>query len=103
DGDRRREVGEELHDARSRDELREVEPVRADVADGPEFAALLGLEPPVPVGREQQPVLEVTAVDVPDLAYAAVAHERAGLLSLRIEPDVEVRAVHEPAAPRQVD
>src|SRR5207302_10448039 len=62
------------------------------------LAALVRLEPPVPVRGEEEPVLEVAAVDVPDLADAAVREERPGLLALRVEADVEVRAVDEAAA-----
>ena len=33
--------------------------MRADVPDRPQRAAAIGLEPPVPVGLEEQPILEV--------------------------------------------
>ena len=48
--------------------LGQVEPVRADIADRPQRAARIGLEPPVPVGVVEQPVLEVVAADQPDVA-----------------------------------
>ena len=70
--DERRQVGHHLDDVQAGDEARQVEPVRADVADGAERAATLGLEPPVPVGLEQQPVLEVAAGDQADVAEPAV-------------------------------
>src|SRR5690242_11405414 len=85
------------------DELDEVEPVRADVRDRPERAAPLRLEPPVPVGREQEPVLEVAAVDVPDLAEPTVREQCARFLALRVEADVEVRAVDAAAALRELE
>ena len=37
-------------------------------------------------------------MDVPDVAELAARDERAGLLALRVEADVEVRAVDEPAS-----
>ena len=77
--------------------LREVHPVRADVGDRAQRAALLRLEAPVPVGRIEQPVLQVAAVDVPDVAQRADAHERPRLVDHRVEAKVEVRAVDEPA------
>ena len=88
---------------RPRHPLREIHPVRADVGDGPQRPALLGLEPPVPVSRVEQPVLEVPAVDVPDGAEHARRHERARLMGDRIEAEVEVRAVHEPALLRKLE
>ena len=75
--------------------------MRADVADRPQRAALVGLEPPVPVGVEQQPVLEVVAGHEPDVAQAAVGDELADVLVERVEADVEVDRVDE-AAPRGV-
>ena len=60
--------------------------------------AALGLEPPVPVGRLRQPVLEIAAVHVPDLSELARADALARLLHERVEAEVEVRAVHEPAS-----
>src|SRR2546422_4443245 len=54
-----------------------VEPMGTDVADGAQLAAAPGLQPPVPVRGAQQPVLEIRAVDVPDLAERALLHERA--------------------------
>ena len=71
--------------------------MRADVGDGAQRAALLGVEPPVPVGRLQQPVLDVDAVDAVDRAEVAAADPRAGLPAERVEADVVVRAVDEPA------
>ena len=85
------------------DPLRKVHPVRADVGDRPQRAALLRLEAPVPVGRIEQPVLEVAAVDVPDLAQRARRHERPRLVRDRVEAEVEVRAVHEPALRRELE
>ena len=98
-GDRRREVGEDLGDARARHELREVHPVRADVADRAKVAAALRREPPVPVLGRREPVLQVPAGGTfhtsPELARD---DPLARLLDNRIEADVEVRAVHEPLA-----
>ena len=73
DRDERGQVGHDRLDAPAGQERRQVEPVGADVADGAEGAAALRLEPPVPVGVEQQPVLEVVAGDQADVADPAVA------------------------------
>ncbi len=62
-----------------------------------------GLEPPVPVLGCREPVLEVAAVHGPDLPELAGTHPLARLLHERVEADVEVRAVHEPAPLGQLD
>ena len=54
------------------------------------------------VGR-REPVLQVPAVDVPHLAELARDDPLARLLDDGIEADVEVRAVHEPAALGELD
>ena len=89
-----RKVGAELDDAQAGDELGEIEPVRADVADRAQGTALVGLEAPVPVGRQCEPVLQIAAVEVPDAAEHAVAHECSRVVDHRVEADVEVGAVH---------
>jgi hypothetical protein len=53
DRNHRLQIREDLDDPRARDELDEVEPVGADVADGAQLAAALGLQPRVPVRRAQ--------------------------------------------------
>ena len=68
-----RQVGHHRDDPLAGQEGREVHPVRADVGHGAQLAAQLGLEPPVPVRVEQQPVLEVVAGDEPDVAEPALA------------------------------
>ena len=55
-----------------------------------------GLEPPVPIGVVEQPVLEVAAGDQPDLAKGTARDELVGVLVERVVADVEVRRVHEP-------
>ncbi len=62
-GDDRGEVGHHRLDAAAGDELQQVDPVRADVADRAQLAALGRVQAPVPVGVEQQPVLQVAAGD----------------------------------------
>ena len=61
--DDRRQIGEHLDDAPAGDVLDEIAPVRADVADRGARAALVRLEPPGEIGRLEQPVLQVGAVD----------------------------------------
>ena len=48
-----------------------------------------------------KPVLQVAAVGVPDVAEPPGADARSGLPDHRVEADVEVRAVHEPARLRE--
>jgi hypothetical protein len=91
------EIGEDLGDAASRDPAGQIEPVRADVGNGAQRAAQFGIEPPVPVGRLVQPVLDVGAVAVSDRADVAAPNALTRLVEERIEADVVVRAVHEPA------
>ena len=101
--DERGEVGHHRDDRLAGQERHQVEPVRPDVADRPERAALVGLEPPVPVGLEQQPVLEVVAGDEPDVAEVAGGDELADVLVERVEADVEVDRVDEPARRGELD
>ena len=90
-------------DALAGDERHQVEPVRADVADGAQRAAALGLEPPVPVALEEQPVLEVAAGDEADVAELAAGDDLVRVLVERVVADVEVDRVDEtrPRAPRR--
>jgi hypothetical protein len=94
DLDKGGQVGHDALDPDSAEEAHQVQPVRPDVADGPEHPALGGIEPPVPVGVEQEPVLEVVAGDQADLAQLAVGHESGEVLVQGIEADVEVTADH---------
>ena len=103
DRDERGEVGHHRLHALAGQERREVEPVGADVADGPEGAAALRFEPPVPVGVVEEPVLEVAPGDQPDVPHPAVAHEPRHVLVERVEPDVEVDRVDEAARRGQPD
>jgi len=41
------------------DEGQQVEPVRTNIAHSPKRATKPGLQPPVPVGREEQPILQI--------------------------------------------
>ena len=74
----------ERDDPLAGDELDQVAPVRADVGERPRGAAELGLDAPVVVGRREQPVLEVAAVQQPQLAERAGAGARAGLAHGRV-------------------
>ena len=84
------QVGHHRFDLEAGDEADEVEPVRADVADGPELAALALQHAPVEVGRVEQPVLHVAAVHVQHVADRPAAHERPRVNRERIEPQVVV-------------
>jgi hypothetical protein len=85
----------------ARHERHEVQPVRADVADGPKRAAAIGLQSPVPVALKQEPVLEVASGHQPDLAKAALGDDLPCVLVERVVADVEIRRVHETALRRE--
>ena len=76
------------------DVLDQVDPVRPDVAQGPRGAGSLRLEPPVPVGLVEQPVLEIGAPDQVRPADAPVGEHRARLRDQRVVAVVEADAAH---------
>ena len=69
----RRDVAEHFGDAQAADVLREIAPVRADVAERRRGAALVRLEPPRVVRVLEQPVLQVVADEEMRLADVARA------------------------------
>ena len=77
--------------------------MRADVADRPQRAALVGFQPPVPVGVEQQPVLEVVTRREADIAEIAGADRLPHVLVQRVEADVVADRSHQRQAPGQVN
>ena len=101
--DEGRQVCHHRADALPGDEGEEVEPVRADVADRAQRPAAIRLQPPVPVGLEQQPILVVAAGDEPDVSKLSRSDELVDVLVERVEADVEVDGVHLPAARRTLD
>ena len=70
--------------------------MRTDIGHGAEDAAQFGLEPPVPVGVEQQPVLQVMAGHQSHLAQRALADHAMHVLDDRVETQIEVGRVHQP-------
>jgi hypothetical protein len=62
----------------------------ADVADCAKLTAPVGLQSPVPVGLEEEPVLEVAAGHQPDVAECVIGDDLARVLVQRVEADVEV-------------
>ena len=105
-----RDVAEHVGDAQAADVLREIAPVRADVAERRRGAALVGLEPPRVVGVLQQPVLQVLADEEVRRADVAARDRVARLLDQRVAAIVEgdgvddaglVRLVEQLAAPRR--
>ena len=87
-------VGAHLHDLQAGDELDAVAPVGADIGHGARFAAELRHEPPVPVGRQVEPVLRVGAGGVKEIAELTRLHHRLGFLDERIIAVVEIDRVH---------
>ncbi|CDN42872.1 hypothetical protein BN871_BZ_00050 [Paenibacillus sp. P22] len=81
--------------------LYRIAPVRADVRDCPRPSADRLVEPPIIVGIEQQPVLQVAAVHEMDRAKLALLYHLGQLLHHRVLPVVEIDAVHDAAIARQ--
>ena len=75
--------------------LHEIAPVRSDVGDGGARAALLGLEAPREIGRLDEPVLEVAAVDEMHRPDVAGGDHLARLLDERVAAVVERDGVHD--------
>ena len=71
------------------DVLHEVAPMRSDIADGGARASLVDLEAPRVVGRVEQPVLQVGAVDEVQRPQLAGRDERTRVLNERIAAIVE--------------
>ena len=80
---------------RADDVLREIAPVRSDVGERGARAALLRLEAPREIGRLEQPVLQVAAVDEVHGADVARGDHRARLLHERVAAVVERHRVHD--------
>ena len=97
------EVGHDLDHAAPADEPGEIEPVRPDVRHRPQLTRLLWHEPPVPVGRHQEPILEVAPCDKTWLADPAAADMRPCLVAGGIEADVEAERVDETARACSID
>ena len=83
------DVAEHFGDPQSADVLRQIAPVRADVAERRGGAAFVGLEPPRIVGVLQQPVLQVLADQEMRLADVAARNREARLLDQRVAAIVE--------------
>ena len=81
DGTRR-----ERDDPLPRDELDQIAPMRADVGECPRGAPEGGVDAPVVVLGREQPVLEVAAVQQPQLAERAFADAGTGLAHRRVVP-----------------
>src|SRR3981189_187811 len=84
DGDDGGKIRANFRDAFAGDEHGEVHPVRADVRDGPEIAAEIGFETPIPVRGEKEPVLVKFSVDEPGTPDRAGRDEGACFLTKRI-------------------
>jgi hypothetical protein len=69
---------------------RSVDPVGPDVPERPQLAALGRVEAPVPVGVQEQPVLEIPAGDQADATQSASPDRAVQVLVEGIEADVVV-------------
>ncbi len=101
--DDRRDVAEHVCDAQAADVLREVAPVRADVAERGRRPALVRLEPPRVVGVLEQPVLEVLADEELRPADVAARDREAGLLDERVPAVVEGHCMNDARLGRLVE
>ncbi len=99
----RRDVAEHLGDAQAADVLRQVAPVRADVAERRRGAALVGLEAPRVVGVLEQPVLQVVADEEVRLADVPARDRVPRLLHERVAAIVERDGVDDPGLGGLVD
>src|SRR5687767_6941788 len=61
------EIGIHFFDTQTSDKSKQVQPVRADVADGAQCASEIWFEPPVPIGGEEQPILEIRTLHDEDV------------------------------------
>ncbi len=77
--------------------------MRSDVAHRRGFAALVGLEAPAVVGVEQQPVLQVLAVDEARRSDLALGDHRPRLLHEGVAAVVERHRVHDALGRRRVE
>ena len=93
DGHEGMQVGEHLGDAETGHEANEIQPVRADVGDGAQPPGRCGVDPPVPVGVEQEPVLEVATADETRRAEVAAGHHGPSLVEHGVEAHVEADRV----------
>ena len=89
-GMERRQVGVDLLDVLAGDELGQVHPVSADVGDGPQVRVAVGLDPPVVVVGQEQPVLGVGARDGEDAAQVSPGDAGVHLLAEGIEAEVVI-------------
>ena len=98
-----RDVAEDVRDAQAADVLREIAPVRSDVAERRRRAALVGLEPPRIVGVLEQPVLQVLADEKVRLADVAARNRLPRLLDERIAAIVERHGVDDAGLGRLIE
>src|SRR5579862_4640465 len=82
------EIGAEFRDFFPGDPLNQIQPVRANVGDGAQLPAQLGLQTPVPVGGIREPVLQEAAMDEADFANGAGSDQRFGLNAQRIVTEI---------------
>jgi hypothetical protein len=97
------QVGHHGDDPLPCDVAGQVHPVRADVRDGSQGSAQLGLEAPVPVGVEQEPVLQVMAGNEPHITEPSLLDELMQVPAYWVEADVEVDGMHAAARPCEPD
>src|SRR5262249_61818125 len=86
---------QERIDMQAGDEADEIEPVRADVPDSTQRAAFAGIDTPVVVRGKQQPILQIAAGNVKDIANLAASDHRARLEAEWIEANIVIDRRHE--------
>ncbi len=84
DGNGGGQIGAHFSHFSSRDPHHQVHPVRANIGNRAQLATEFGLQPPVPIGRVQQPVLQKTSVYQAWKSNRAARHHRFGLMTKRV-------------------
>src|ERR1700719_3111585 len=96
DWNHRYQIGAQLDHLAAGDPCNHVQPVRADVGNGAELAAEFRIEPPVPVSRVKQPILQKAAMNEFGLADGAFHNESASFLAKRVVTQVVSNAADFP-------
>ncbi len=85
---KRRQFRQNRTGALAADKAGQVQPMGADVANRAQGAALIRLQPPVPVGRFGQLILMIPPGNQPDIAQFAIRRQAVGLLVQGVEAGV---------------
>ena len=88
------EVGEHFGDGRAQHELDVVEPMAANVGHRPKRTSAFGHQTPIPIGLQQQPVLQIAATHQSGLPQFVVGHHGPSLMHQWVVTLVEAHRMH---------